>query len=186
MLTVISSVELLQAQNQKWVLSFFVFIKSNVGIDLTLKSFQDHPVYSVAVALFCTFSPSVLSLKFTAPGGSPFTHLFINLANFEWYFDVLQLFVPCILILHFSFRTSSIPRIHVPIPLWSVSLVSSCSVCWYFFSVHFYRSCLFTIDFLFSFYLRYLLYPLGLDFFFSSLWIIVYFFPYVFDLVSFP
>lgn len=133
MFTVISSVEPLQAQNQKWVLSFFVFIKFNVGIDLTLKSFQDHPVYSVAVALFCTFSPSVLSLKFTAPGGSPFTHLFINLANFEWYFDVLQLFRPCILILHFSFRTSSIPRIHVPIPLWSVSLVSSCSVCWYFF-----------------------------------------------------
>lgn len=77
--------------------------------------------------------PSVFSLNFTAPDGSPFTHLFINLKcdtcefwAVLWCFTII---IPYILILYFSFRTSSIPRIRVPGSLWSVSLVSSYSVC---------------------------------------------------------
>lgn len=170
MLTVISSVELLQAQNQKWVLSFFVFIKFNVGIDLTLKSFQDHPVYSVAVALFCTFSPSALSLKFTAPGGSPLTHLFINLRSETcefwvvlWCFIIIQTLYIDIAFLIQNIFNSSYSCSYSPL----ICIISEFLFCvLILFSVHFYRSCLFTIDFLFSFYLRYLLYPLGLDFFF--------------------
>lgn len=152
-----------------------MFIKFHVETDLTLKSFQDHLVY--LVALFFTSFPSVFSLNFTAPDGSPFTHHFIKSGTCEfwvvlWCFTIIHtLYIATVFFVQNIFNSSCLCS-YFPL----ICIISEFLFCvLILFSVHFYRPCHFTIDFLFSFCFRYLLYTLGLDCFFN-LWVIVYIF----------
>lgn len=120
---------------------------------------------------FLPFSPQysgwslLLGTVLPLPVTTEISRLNLRLVNFEWYFDVLQLIILYILILYFSFRTSSISFIHVPALLWSVSLVSSYSLCGVDTPLTtLYRSYHSTIDFSLLF-LRCLLYPFGFKFF---------------------